>query len=298
MKTTRPFQPKKLLCPLDFSDLSDLALKYAAAGAKAFNATLVVFHAQRFSLPPYFTSGQVAELTRQHRLEQERARQFLRFHVRKILGAQAEALAIKFELADAHPTDAILAAAQRHRADLILIGTHGRGGAKRMWLGSVVENVARQAGVPLFVVRQKQHEFIAPSGPQPVPALRTILCPVNFSPAARLALDHAASLAQQFNARLVAACILEPGGSRGLAEARRELSAWHGRTGVAHCETELFARKGRAGERVVALAVETRADLLVLGAQHRDPWRLWRWGDTTEFVLRHAPVPVLLVPHS
>lgn len=298
MKTATLFQPRKLLCPLDFSELSDLALKYAAAGAKAFHATLVVFHAQRFTLPPYFTPGQIAELTRQHRSEQERARQFLRFHVRKILGAQADELAIKFELADAHPIDAILAAARRHRAELIIMGTHGRGGAKRMWLGSVVENVARQAGVPSFVVRQKQHDFIDPSGLQPVPALRTILCPVNFSPASRLALDHAASLAQQFNARLVAACILEPGDSRGLAEARRELSSWRGRTGVAHCETELFARKGRAGERVVALAVETRADLLVLGAQHRDPWRLWRWGDTTEFVLRHAPVPVLLVPHS
>jgi nucleotide-binding universal stress UspA family protein len=296
MKTSTPFHPSTILCPIDFSDLSDLALKYAAAGARAFNATLVVFHAQRFALPPYFTPGQIAELTRQHRAEQDRAKQFLRLHVRKILGAQANGLSMKFDLVDAHPVDAVLDATKKHRADLIIMGTHGRGGAKRIWLGSVVENVVRQAGVPVFIVRQKQHEFIDPSRPQNVPGLRTILCPVNFSPAARLSLQHAASLAQQFNARLVTACILETGDSRRLADARQELSSWLGQTDATQCELEALARKGRAGERIVALAAETKADLLVLGAQTRSPLQAWRWGDTTEFVLRHAPVPVLVVP--
>lgn len=298
MKTSKPFHPARILCPVDFSDLSDLALKYAAAGARAFSATLVVFHAQRFTLPPYFTPGQIAELTRQHRAEQDRAKQFLRLHVRKILGPQANDLPIKFDLADAHPVDAVLDAAKRHRAELIIMGTHGRGGAKRIWLGSVVENVVRQAGVPVFIVRQKQHEFSDPSGPQSVPELRTILCPVNFSPAARLSLEHAVSLAQQFHARLVTACILEPGDSRGLAEAKQELSSWLGQTDTTHCELEVVARKGRAGERIVALAAETKADLLVLGAQNRSPLQTWRWGDTTEFVLRQAPVPVLVVPQG
>jgi nucleotide-binding universal stress UspA family protein len=296
MKMSAPFHPARILCPVDFSDLSDLALKYAAAGARAFGATVVVFHAQRFMLPAYFTPGQIAALTRQHRAEQDRAKQFLRLHVRKTLGAEANDLPMKFDLADAHPVDAVLDAAKRHRADLIIMGTHGRGGAKRIWLGSVVENVIRQAGVPVFIVRQKQHEFIDPSGPQNVPRLRAILCPVNFSRAARLSLKHAASLAQQFNARLVTACILEPGDSRGLAEAKEELSSWLGETGITHCELEVLARKGRAGERIVSLAAETKADLIVLGAQNRGPLRTWRWGDTTEFVLRQAPVPVLVVP--
>jgi len=296
MKTSTPFHPARILCPVDFSDLSDLALKYAAAGAQAFSATLVVFHAQRFTLPPYFTPGQIAELTRQHRAEQDRAKQFLRLHVLKILGAQANDLKMKFDLVDAHPVDAVLDAAKRHRADLIIMGTHGRGGAKRLWLGSVVENVVRQAGVPVFIVRQKQHEFIDPSGPQTIPGLRTILCPVNFSPAARLSLQHAASLAQQFNARLITACILEPGDSRGLAEAKLELSSWLGQADTTHCELEVVARKGRAAERIVSLAAETKADLIVLGAQHPSPSQTWHWGDTTEFVLRRAPVPVLVVP--
>ena len=296
MTTSVPFRPARILCPVDFSDLSDLALKYAAAGAAAFGATLVIFHAQRFILPAYFTPGQIAELTRQHRAEQDRAKEFLRLHVRKTLGAQANDLRMKFDLADAHPVDAVLDAAKRHRADLIVMGTHGRGGAKRIWLGSVAENVVRQAGVPVFTVRQKQHEFIDPSRPRNVPVLRAILCPVNFSPSARRSLEHAASLARQFNARLVTVCILEPGDSRGLPEAKRELSSWLEQADAMHGELEVLARKGYAGERIVSLAAETKADLIVMGGQNRSLLRTWRWGDTTEFVLRHAPAPVLVVP--
>ena len=101
---------------------------------------------------------------------------------------------------------------------------------------------------------------------------------------------------QQFNARLVTACILEPGDSRGLAEAKLELSSWLGQADTTHCELEVVARKGRAAERIVSLAAETKADLIVLGAQHPSPSQTWPWGDTTEFVLRRAPVPVLVVP--
>lgn len=290
------FRPSQILCPVDFSDLSRLALKYAAAGARAFGSNLVVFHAQRFELPAYFMRGQVADLTRQHRAEQEKAREFLRLQVRKVLGVQATQLPLKFEVADAHPVDAVLNAAKRHRADLIVMGTHGRGGSKRLWLGSVAESVIRQAGVPVFVARQKQHEFIDTSDERAMPKLATILCPVNFSEAARSGLEHAASLAQQFNARLVTTCVVEPDDSRGIAEARQQLTLWLSGGGHPQCEVQVLARREQAAEQIVALAGKVKADLVVLGAQPRGLLQTWLWGDTTEFVLRHAPAPVLVVP--
>ncbi len=296
MKTAASFHPTKILCPIDFSDLSDLALKYAATGAQVFNASVVVFHARRFELPPYFTKSQIAELTRQHRADLARAREFLRVHVRTVLGAQANEISMEFDLADAHPVDAVLDAAKRHRSELIVMGTNGRGGAKRIWLGSVTENVVRQASVPLFVVRQRQHEFIDPTGPNNVPRLQTILCPVNLSQAARQGLEQAIALARMFNARLVTVCVLEPGDSRSLSEARQDLSAWLGQTDASGCALEVVTRKGRAGERIVSLAEETKADLIVLAAHHSSPPHTWRWGATTELVLRQARSPVLVIP--
>jgi nucleotide-binding universal stress UspA family protein len=270
MKISKPFSPSRLLCPIDFSDLADLALKYAAAGAQAFKASVTVFHSQRFELPPYFTRGQIDDLTRQHRAEQAKAREFLKLHVRRVLGDQASALQLKFDLADAHPVDGV-------------------------WLGSVTENVVRQARVPVFVARQKQHEFVNLAEPQSTPSLRTILCPVNSSPVARLSLESAASLARKFNARLLVACILEPGDARGPAEARQELSHLLQDLTV-QCEVNAVTSKGLAGERIVSLAEEKNADLIVVGAQNSHPSRPWHWGDTTEFVLRRAPAPVLVVP--
>lgn len=282
---------------MDFSGLSDLALKYAAAGARVFDATLVVFHAHRFELPAYFTQEQVAGLIRQERAEQKQAGDFLRRHVRQRLGAEAGRLRLQFETADAHPLDAILQAAEKHRADLIVMGTHGRGGAQRLWLGSVAENVIRHADVPVFVVRQKQHAFINTSDPKAAPRLATILCPVNFSPASRKALQHAVSLAQQFNARLVAPCVIEPGEARGVPETRRELASWVNETGAGQCDTQIIARRGQAAEQIVSLAAEAKADLVVLAAQRRSALQTWLWGETTELVLRHATAPVLVVPH-
>ncbi len=297
MNHFEPFLPVRILCPVDFSGLSDLALKYAAAGARVFDATLVVFHAHRFEPPAYFTKTQVAELIRQHRAEQSQARDFLRRHVRKRLGAAADQLRLQFETADAHPVDAILKAAGKHRTDLIVLGTQGRGGAQRLWLGSVAENVIRRAEVPVFVVRQKQHEFISTSDPKAAPRLATILCPVNFSQASRAALRHAVSLAQQFNAQLITPCVIESGDSRGMTEAKRELAAWLVEAGAGQCDTQIVARKGQAAEQIVSLAAVARADLVVLGAHRRSSLQTWLWGDTTELVLRHAPAPVLVVPH-
>ena len=297
MNTPVVFHPSSILCPVDFSALSDLALKYATVGARVFDATLVVFHAARFELPAYFTSAQADALSREHRAEQKQVKDFLRLHARKLLGKEAGQIRLQFETADAHPVDATLAAARKSRADLIVMGTHGRGGAKRLWLGSLAENVVRQADVPVFIARQKQHEFINTSSPQAVPRIETILCPVNFSEASRSALRHAVSLAQQFKARLITPCIIEPGDKLGIAEAKRELGSWLEEIAAGDCDARIVTKRGQAAEQIVSLVTKTKADLVVLGAERRSSLQTWLSGDTTETVLRHAPAPVLVVPH-
>ena len=52
------FEPKRILCPMDFSELSDLALKYAAVAAREYDATLHILHAETFELPRYFSQSE------------------------------------------------------------------------------------------------------------------------------------------------------------------------------------------------------------------------------------------------
>lgn len=57
------FEPQKLLCPVDFSQHSELALRMAGDIAAAFNAAVLVLHAQRFEAPLYFRVAQYGALT-------------------------------------------------------------------------------------------------------------------------------------------------------------------------------------------------------------------------------------------
>jgi len=51
------FEPKRILCPLDYGELSDLALKYASVAAREYNGTIYVLHGETFELPRYFSQS-------------------------------------------------------------------------------------------------------------------------------------------------------------------------------------------------------------------------------------------------
>ncbi len=72
-----------------------------------------------------------------------------------LAAAKANGVAAASELLEGDPTDAILRCARNHHAGLIAMGTHGRGGIKRLLLGSVAEGVLRRATVPVMTVRER-----------------------------------------------------------------------------------------------------------------------------------------------
>ena len=63
--------------------------------------------------------------------------------------------AVQTFIAEGHPSDEIVATAQAWGADLVVIGSHGRGGLSHVLLGSVAESVMRHAPCPVLVVRGK-----------------------------------------------------------------------------------------------------------------------------------------------
>jgi nucleotide-binding universal stress UspA family protein len=60
---------------------------------------------------------------------------------------------VEYRVEEGHPAETILAVAQEVRADLIVMGTHGRSGARRLLMGSVAEAVSRRAACPVVTVR-------------------------------------------------------------------------------------------------------------------------------------------------
>jgi len=216
------FAPRQILCAVDFSKLSSLSLKYAAAFSHNYRATLLVLHAAQFELPPYFTHANYAWLRKQLTAQRRSARSYLLNHIRTVLGKAVNGLRVEVRIVEQHPVDAILETA-RQQTDLIVLGTHGRGGAQRLLLGSVAENVIRHAPVPVLAVREKQHEFIDVQHPDSTPPLKRILCPVNFTSAARATLEMATALAARFDAQLTVLHVAEPGETARAADALKQL---------------------------------------------------------------------------
>ncbi|RME94005.1 MAG: universal stress protein [Verrucomicrobia bacterium] len=296
MKTVPPFPPRRILCPVDLSELSALALKYGAAGARAFAAELTVLQAIHLELPPYFTADQADRFRRQDQEAREAAQGHLAAWARSRLGAAQQGLSLRFEVVETSPAAAILEAIENERHDMVVMGTHGRTAARRLLLGSVTESVVRHAPIPVFVVRQKERDFLDPASPGATPRLRRILCPVNRSRAAAAALELAAQLAARFEARLTALRVLDAPPADGGEAARQELCAWIPQGAASQCAVEPKLRHGHPAGEIVRFAEETDQDLIVVGAPGDTTGLARILGETAERVLRHAPCPVLVVP--
>jgi nucleotide-binding universal stress UspA family protein len=290
------FEPKRILCPVDFSELSDLALKYAAVAAREYDATLHVLHAETFELPRYFSRSESDHLIQELARAKTGLRNHLAEHVQKVLQIHAKGMDLKFEVIETHPVGAILDFTKQAAIDLIVMGTHGYGGLKRLRLGSVAENTVANATVPVFTVRQKTHLFIDVTRADSIPVLEKILCPSNMSETAVFALRHAAALAERFGAVLTVLYIGETDKDTDISKDEEKLCTWIADTVRVECEVKPMIRKGHAAEEILSYASENKDDLMVLGARHQQFLEATFFGRTTELVMRHAPCPVLITP--
>ena len=146
--TARAFTwpPKTVVAAVDFGEASARAITLAGVIAAGGAATLRVLHAERFEVPPYFTPAQI------DRLEDERKEATAEITTELTRFAKgATTWPTTVVVADGRPVDAILDHAAD--ADLLVLGTHGRRGPSRWWLGSVAERVVRAADVPVLVTR-------------------------------------------------------------------------------------------------------------------------------------------------
>jgi universal stress protein A len=151
---TASFPPARILVPHDFSETSRTALAYAVQMARQLSAAVVVVHVgppiPTFAYPlPEATALQTAQWTETLRERQESARQALEDEIRPWTGDVL--FETRFEEGEA--ADCILRVAEEAECTLVVMGSHGRTGLRRALIGSVAEKTARQAHVPILIVR-------------------------------------------------------------------------------------------------------------------------------------------------
>jgi nucleotide-binding universal stress UspA family protein len=151
---------REVIVATDFSDPASIALDYGRNFARAFGATLHVIHVANdlaTAAPVSEIPMDLSKLQAQIDAEAKAALDAL------ITDDDRRTLKIKTALlTSAAPARAILAYATEVSADLLIVGTHGRGGLSALILGSVAHKVVRAAPCPVLTVRLDEREFIAP----------------------------------------------------------------------------------------------------------------------------------------
>lgn len=299
---------RRILCPVDFSDYSRLALDHAIALARWYGSTITVLHV--FSPVPVVASAPgpvvfepmvLTPMDRDRLLADTRA--FI--EAERAPGVTTEAV-----LREGSTAAEILDQATSMNADLLVIGTHGRSGFERLLLGSVAERVLRKASCPVLTV-PKRHAVV-PAGPV---LYKRILCPVDFSDSSLRALDYALSMVQEADGHLTVLHVVSNEFERTadmasiVYDARKTIGDFpkereealrqrlqEAVTGAAKsCRVESLMTHGKPWREVLRVASERQSDLIVMGMHGRGVADLLFFGSTTQHVVREAECPVLTI---
>ncbi|HTD67470.1 MAG TPA: universal stress protein [Candidatus Limnocylindria bacterium] len=146
---------KRILVPVDFSVTSRKALQYAVSFAKQFSAEIILLHVVQ---PPVYFEGVVIAAYDDTTIREASAKRLSEWRNETASGAT-----VKANVRTGAPYHEIVLTAEETNTDLIIVGTHGRGGLARMLIGSTAERVVRHAPCPVLVVREREHDFVEES---------------------------------------------------------------------------------------------------------------------------------------
>ena len=151
-------KPKKrpILVPVDFSPYSEAALLHACKLAKCFDAPLVVLHVVHdpADMPGYYKMSKKKQLGRIEDAAEEMFDDFLRKAVKKHPKVKPLKKAGSM-LVRGLPVTRILQVAKKIDAVMVVLGSQGRTGLKRMMLGSKAEHVVQLCPLPVTIVKAK-----------------------------------------------------------------------------------------------------------------------------------------------
>jgi nucleotide-binding universal stress UspA family protein len=287
---------KRILCPIDFSEYSDHALKYAVTMAARFDASLHVVHV----MPPSSVSP-LSDAAR-HMTLKSLSHAVDRWWRPDVI--------IEQELTEsAEPASRIMEQAEALDADLIVTGSHGRTGVSRALFGSVVDGLLHRSRTPLLIVPS----HLTTEHLERAASFDRIVCGVDFHEASLSALAYALSIAEESDAKLTVLNVIEVppelqhpptgydydvNGVRAEQEARRlrQLRALVPEAAHDYCTIETAVMEGGASGQLLRAAEQRGADLIVLGVHGRNALDVAVFGSNSKDIVARAQCPVLVVP--
>ena len=267
---------------------SENALPYVLALARRYGARVFMLH-----VVPTTPSNLPAETLNNDLFEEGRLRaeeMVLRLHCSGRLQCIRPLLLIR----EGETGEALCRTVRDYDIDLVVIGAHARRGLNYPMLGSATGEIVRRTPCAVLTVGGRCSDPPAVNN-----EFRNVVCATDLSPDSRVASDHALSLARQHQARLTLVHVVE-GVSRlygGRAQLVQALRTRLDELVEGGAEVKLTVEFGTTATRILAVAKEQHADLIVLGTRQPSASVERLPGATVYPVISNASCPVLTVPN-
>jgi nucleotide-binding universal stress UspA family protein len=287
---------KRLLVPLDGSELAERALPYAQNIAKTMGSEITLFTVSIAS---------VEQLDRPMKAYLE------------LKAKELQAQGIKASLAVAYGTvpDEIVGYADKNNIDLIIISTHGYSGIKRWVLGSVARKVLYGTGVQVLLIKSKAPKVSKVE-------LKKLMLPLDGSPFSESPIPFIRQLMKDSHAEIFLTLVCEPPlvpsygdhpinptwekhrdevwleAKKQAAEYLKKIEAVLKRQGMKVRAQVIPGELGRVAENLLQAAEKDKIDLITMATHGRSSVSRWVYGGTANRIVEQSVQPVLLIRPS
>jgi len=285
---------KNVLVPVDFSPPSRLAVNYGVSLARKFRAKLTLMNVvESASALAHPLTAHSATIENEHREQASRM-------LSALLGSEdQDDLDLRVVVRSGNIKSEIAAVIREQHADIIVMGTHGRGLFGRWVIGSITEGMLRKISIPILTVCRATKPL----------TLNRILFATDLSESSKPGFDFALELAGAMRSDLVIVHAMDQtaltyGGAEmvryvsqhNLEEAKAMLAEIVAEGSRAKVKIETVVVEGVAAEEILRAADRNSADLILLTLGKKGFVEHALLGTTAERVIREANVPVLSIP--
>jgi len=288
----------RVLVPVDFSPPSTLAVNYGVALARKLKAKLSLLHVVEQTSALLYTFPIEAE-----KVDSQRKEQAEKMLPAFVCPEDQDDLDVHFIVRAGEIEEVVESVLAEERADVVVMGTHGRGLFGRLFIGSTTQALLRKLGVPVLTVCHVT---------RPLEFTR-ILFATDLGNDSDRGFEFALDMARATGASLVVAhtrdkrpfvtyetpevaMVFDEERKRTLKLAHAKFNEFRAKCKAAEVQVECALAEGEASETIIRMAGEHVADFIILGLRKRGAVERVLLGSTAEPVIRGARVPVLCVP--
>jgi nucleotide-binding universal stress UspA family protein len=296
---------KRVLVPLDGSELAEVALPYAEELAGRLGSQITLIHV--------YESAE-AEYQQMHQAYVEKMVEATKRGAERFLAkSKVKRVRIKSALLVGNPAEQIVDYADEENAGLIIIATHGRSGISRWVVGSVADKVVRATKRPVALIRAEGIR----RDPSEKGTMDKVLVPLDGSTESEAVIPHVEELASKLDGEVVLLHVAAPAypvyvmpaepvpmpfSEEDMELVRSKAQGYLEKVGSKligkGIKTQSEVVFGSAADEIIKLAEEIGADLVAMSTHGRSGISRWAFGSTADRILQAGSTPVLLVRAS